>query len=158
MSEEFEKYRADQASRWLEHVMASGAKVRSLQAEIDEQREIAAGVSSPAVDGMPRARAATADALPDAVARIESLIAEYCAELAAYVDEQREAHRALSAMPNAAHAEALKRRYLLCRPWPQVSEEMGYTKDGMMKMRRRALCEAYDVMPANWRDPRHPAI
>ena len=35
---------------------------------------------------------------------------------------------------------------------------MGYTLNGMMKLRRRAVTEFYDVMPTEWRDPRHPAL
>lgn len=158
MSEEFEKYRAEQAAGWLEHVMATGARVRALRAEIDEQRSIASGLRSMVCDGMPRQTCAYGDALPDAVIRIQELVRGYCAELAGYVDEQREAHEALARMDDPLLADVLVRRYLLCRPWSRVCEETGYTYDGIMAVRRRALSAAYDVMPVRFRDPLHRAV
>ena len=42
--------------------------------------------------------------------------------------------------------------------WERVCVEMGYSYDGLMKLRRRALLHAYDVMPHTERDSLPPAI
>lgn len=157
-NDEWERYRRAQAERWLKHVMALGRRVRALQDEIECQRDMAAGLKGVDYDGMPKASGSSADAMPNAVIKLQGLIAEYCAELDGYVLEQREAHEALSALDDGATREALTRHYLLGRPWEQCCVEMGYTYDGMMKLRRRALSCAYDVMPFRRRDPMHPAI
>ena len=138
--------------------MDDAARVRALQAEIDEQRSVAAGVSSPRCDGLPSGPSCSGDKVADAVSDLIGLIEDYCAELAAYVDEQREAHESLSLMGDQKLAEVLKRRYLLCQGWSEICAEMGYTYDGIMKLSKRALLEAYWCMPHRWRDPVHRAI
>lgn len=158
MTEEYERYCRAQAARWLEHVMSLGTRVRALQAEIDAQRELASGVKGMSYDGMPGPKTAYGDALPDAVARIEDMVACYCTELAGYVDEQREAHAALAGMEDEACRSAITRHYLACESWERVCVEMGYTWDGLMKLRRRAMLDAYEVMPIRWRDPIHRAV
>lgn len=158
MTEEFERYRRAQAAQWMEHVRGLGARVRSIKCEIDAQRDLATGLSSVAYDGLPRQSSSDGDAVPNAVIRIQGLIAEYCSELERYVGEQREAHEALSGLSDGACREALTRHYLIGKGWEECCVDMGYTWDGMMALRRRALSAAYDLMPARWRDPRHPAI
>ena len=158
MTDEYEAYKAGQASRWLERIRRLGARAETLRMEIDAEREAAAGLRAMRFDGMPRARRADGDAMADAVARIEERVAGYASELSAYLDERAEAHEALASLEDEACRRALTMRYLLGKPWERVCVDMGYTWDGMMKLRRRALSEAYDVMPARHRDPKHPAI
>lgn len=158
MTEEYERYKRMQASRWMEHVRSLGRRVRSIAEEIEAQRELASGVQAVRYDGAPSGGAASGDAIPNAVARLQELIAEYVAEQAGYVEEQREAHEALRLIEDDACRDALTKHYLLGCNWERVCVDMGYTWDGMMALRRRALLAAYDRMPARWRDPMHPAI
>lgn len=158
MSEEYDRYKRAQAARWLEHVRKLGTKCRSLQAEIDGQREMASGLSgmdysAPAVKSSP-----TPDAVPNAVIRLQRLISDYCTELVGYVDEQRRAHDALSRIENAEQAEALKRHYLLGQRWEECCVAMGYSCEGMKSLRYRGLLAVYGVMPQEWRDPVHRAV
>lgn len=162
MTEEYDVYRRSQSERWLEHVRGLGNRIRTLQSEIEAQRDIAAGVQAVCYDGMPKSPNSSADAIPNAVAAIEELIAEYATELAGYVEEQREAHDALRMMEDGVCRDALTKYYVLGRSWKSVCyDEKGnevYTYDGIMSIRRRGLLKAYDVMPTRWRDPAHPAI
>lgn len=158
MTEEYDRYKRAQAARWLEHVRKLGTRCRSLQAEIDAQREIASGLSGidyskPAVQST-----STPDSVPNAVIRLQGLISDYCTELVGYVDEQKRAHDALSRMDNAEQAEALKRHYLLGQSWELCCVEMGYSYDGMMKLRGRGMLSLYPHIPLEWRDPSHPAV
>lgn len=40
---------------------------------------------------------------------------------------------------------------MLGKTWEMVCVEMGYSYSGMMKLRRRAVDEVYDLMPEEWR-------
>ncbi len=101
---------------------------------------------------------AGADRMADTVARLQELVEGYCSELAGYVAEQDRAHACVRLMERPEHVQAITGYYLLGRPWERVCADMGYTLNGMMKLRRRAVTEFYDVMPTEWRDPRHPAL
>lgn len=158
MSEEYDRYKRAQAARWLEHVRRLGGKCRALQREVEGQRELASGVkgldySAPAVSA-----SSSPDGIPNAVALLLDTIEDYCTELAGYVAEQKAAHDALNAMSDELGAEALKRHYLCGQSWESCCVDMGYSWDGMMKLRRRALLSAYEAMPTEWRDPTHQAV
>lgn len=158
MSEEYDRYKRAQAARWLEHVRRLGGKCRSLQREVEEQRELASGVkgldySAPAVSA-----SSSPDGIPNAVALLLETIEDYCTELAGYVAEQKAAHDALNAMSDELGAEALKRHYLCGQSWESCCVEMGYSWDGMMSLRKRAVLELYDHIPMEWRDPLHQAV
>lgn len=156
MTDEYERYKAAQAARWLDSVARAGRRLAVLRDEIDERRADAEGVRAIAYDGMPNGSPRT-DSMEAAVARLDELIRDYVAEEAGYVAMQRDAHERLRGLDPAC-SECLTRRYLLGWKWERVCVEMGYSWDGMMSLRRRALSEAYGVMPHEWRDPTHPAI
>lgn len=156
MTEEYERYKAAQAARWLEHVAKVGRRLRALQDEIDAQRASAEGVQAVSYDGMPRSQS-DGQALPNAVAMLQELVADYLIEAAEYAEVQREAHECLRKIDDPACSECLTRHYLLGASWEQCCVKMGYAYDGMMKLRRRALADAYDFMPTEWRDPMHRA-
>lgn len=158
MTEEYERYKRAQAARWLEHVRRLGGKCRALQAQIEEERSIATGLQGIDYSAVSFAATPTADAIPNAVAKIQDLVRAYCEELSSCASERKEAHDALNAMDDELCAEALRRHYLASQPWEQCCVEMGYSYDGMMSLRKRALSAAYDRMPHRWRDPSHAAV
>lgn len=158
MSEEYDRYKRAQAARWLEHVRRLGGKCRALQREVEEQRELASGLkgldySAPAVSA-----SSSPDGIPNAVALLLEAIEDYCTELAGYVAEQKAAHDALNSMSDELGAEALKRHYLCGQSWESCCVDMGYSWDGMMSLRKRAVLELYDHIPTEWRDPLHQAV
>ena len=138
---EFERYKYDQARAYLEHVRALSCRAQALRAEVEAQRELADGVRAM------RYGEGGGDGVEG-----------YCSELAGYVAEQDRAHACVRLMERPEHVQAITGRYLLGRSWERVCVDMGYTWDGMMKLRRRAVTEFYDVMPTEWRYPRHPAL
>lgn len=158
MTDEWERYRRDQAARWLERIRRLGARVETMQREIDAEREAASGLKAICYDVTPKPSASTGDALPNAVIRIQERIAEYVEEMAAYTEERGRAHEALSGLPDPMEHRALTYHYLLGLSWEECCVRMHYTYDGMMKLRARALSSAYDVMPHEMRDPMERAI
>lgn len=157
MAEEYERYKYDQARAYLEHVRALSCRTQALRAEVEAQRELADGVRAMRY-GEGGGGGAETDRMAETVARLQDLVRGYCAELSAYVSEQQAAHERVGLMDRPEHAQAITGYYLLGRTWERVCVDMGYTWDGMMKLRRRAVAEFYDVMPPEWRDPRHPAV
>lgn len=154
---EYERYKYDQARAYLEHVRALSCRTSALRAEVEAQRELADGVRAMRY-GDGGGGGAEPDRMADTVARLQELIAGYCVELSAYVSEQQAAHERVKLMERPEHAQAITSHYLLGRTWERVCVDMGYTWDGMMSMRKRAVTAFYDVMPVEWRDPRHPAL
>lgn len=55
-------------------------------------------------------------------------------------------------------AKALRLRYFCDWKWEHICMEMSYSWDGMMSLRRRALANYWEVMPACERDPMEPAL
>lgn len=158
MSEEYDRYKRAQAARWLEYVGTLRGECDSLEDSIQAAHDRASGLSgmdysAPAVSSSP-----SPDSIPDAVIMVQSMVSELCARLGELVEEQRSAEEALACMQDAAGREALRRHYLNGQAWESTCVAMAYSWDGMMKLRRRALVELYDHMPAKWRDPMHPAI
>lgn len=157
LDDEYERYRADAAASYMEHVRSLGLRMRSLQEEIERERSLMLpqGLEYSPQPGNPNAYG---DAIPDGLSRLQAMVEAYCAELAGYVAERQEAHEAVSRIARPERREALRGHYLAGKTWERVCVDMGYSYDGMMKLRRGALCELYDLMPHRWRDPLHRAI
>lgn len=149
--DEYRRYRVAQAAAYMEHIRKMRSQIRMLQAEISERRELASGLRGiDYADSAPHG-AASPDKVPDAVIRIAELTEELQDKADEYVDERDEAMRALEALERPEHAEALAAHYMRGIPWQNVCDEMGYTWDGMMSLRRRALDGVWESMPAEWR-------
>lgn len=157
MTKELDRYRHDLASAYLEHVRSVAVEVREIEARVEEYRERMRSVGGASYDGMPPS-APYPDAIPDAVVKLCGMVDESMRALDAYAEEQRRASCAIANLSRAEYRAALSKHYLRCMPWEKVCEEMGYTWDGMMKLRRKAVTEVYGHMPHEWRDPMHPAV
>ena len=158
MDDELQRYRSEQAHAYLERIRKLGEDCAALQVEVDDARERASGLtgidySRDQVDVSP-----TDDAMVNAVESIKHAARDYVLKLAEYVDERKRASDALMLMDDYTEAKALRLRYLLNRDWEMVCVEMHYTYDGMMKLRRRALCSYWEKMPISERDPMPPAL
>lgn len=157
MTEEYDAYRRRQARAWLSQVRGLSRRAAALQAVADAQRQALEGVRGIdyAADG---GGGCSPDAIPNAVARMEAAQAECAAAMAELADAQRRALRSLARLADPAHFELLALRYVAALGWAEVCERMGYTRDGAMSLHRSALVAAYEVMPPERRDPRHPAV
>lgn len=137
------------AEAYLSHVRSLALRVQLLQEQIDRKRSMLEPCAI-------RYREASApgtvgDAMEAGVIELHGLIRDYCTELVGYVEEQREAHHALMMLPRPEYAAALAGYYVHGKSWEQVCVDMGYSYDGIMSLRRRAVPLVYDVMPESWR-------
>ena len=92
----------------------------------------------------------TADTIPNAVIRLQELIADYVTDLAEYVDEIRTFIACLDQI-DKTQARALHARYVKLHMWKQIADEMGYSEQHIYEIRASALVSLYDVMPEFWR-------
>ena len=108
----------------------------------------------------------TPDAIPNAIIRAEELGEIYDGIHESAAKRVAQVENALALMEDQMEARALSLYYMsfdedgrrMYDTWDKVAHRMGYTQDGIMKLRRRALLHAYDVMPHSERDPIQPAI
>lgn len=158
MDEEYRAYTVGQAKRYMQHIRSLNHSVRMLRSEIDELRDMAGGLSG--IDyARPQVRTSpSADAVPNAVIRIDSLASELEAELSDYIAEKERAHRALAEV-DGLYAELLAYRYLEGKSWADVADALGYSEvHARTVLHDDALAALYPYLPHGWRDPVYPAI
>lgn len=159
MTEAFDQYRIDQAEAWLSKVRKVVGYAKKLEEQAANQYARADGLKAIDYSAIRVSMPLYVDQIPDAIAAHEeagdsiSVIARSARERV----EQAEA--ALSRMDNLHEVTCLRLYYIsTIGTWEQVGDAMGYRRDGMMTLRRKALLHAYDVMPYTEREPVHPAI
>lgn len=157
MTEEFEQLKADEARAYLRHVRDLGMRVRGLQASIDDARSrlLPAGI---AYDKGAGGSGCYADAIPDGVAKVQELVADYATELAALVDEQRAARECIAKVGNALWRETLESYYLRGECMELIAVKLDYSYESVRLFHRQGLAEVWAYMPAEWRSPMEPAI
>ena len=159
MTPEYEQYCIGQAEAWLEKVRKSAAYARQLEESAAAQYALADGLK--AMDySRDRVQApSTPDAIPNAV--IAHMLAGD--SLAAIADDAKrrslDAVSTLACMPDRSESRCLTLYYVdALATWVMVAEEMGFTYDKVMRLRRSALLHVYDYMPFAEREPTQPAI
>lgn len=158
MDEEYRSYRAEQAHAYLERIRRAGDDCAGIRQLVDDAKQRATGLRGTDYSAVRVSASPNADAIPDAVARVQELVAGYVRALVAYEDMRAEASAAMLRMDDATCAKVLRLRYLCGWRWERICTETSYSWDGMMSLRRRALSDFYDVMPVAWRDPMEPAV
>ena len=154
---EWQRYRREQSSAYLRRIRDMRRHIAALNAEIDEQRHLASGLtgidySRDMVDTSP-----TDDRMPNAVSRLLDIIAERVALVREYTGQLDECGAALRKL-NGTYADVLRYRYLCDYSWEQITEKMGYSDPYINELHNTALSAFYDCMPPTQRDPLERAI
>lgn len=92
----------------------------------------------------------SADAIPNAVIRLQELIKVYCTDLSEYVDEIKAFSILLSRL-KPTHHRVLSMRCLNMLSYSKIASKMGYSKRTIYRIRDAALIALYEVMPEYWR-------
>lgn len=142
------KWRASQSAEYLETVRSKAIRIKSLVIAIVEQRALAEGLSG--IDySKDKVKTSPTDAhMSNAVCKLYELIDDKQATVDAYQADIQAAYRAIDKMPSAECAAALEMHYIGGASWTHCGEVLGYTKQGMMRLRTRALSEFYEYIPA----------
>lgn len=160
MADEYAEWKAEQAARWLRHIRDLKHDISRLEDDIEVQRSLAlpSGIdySRPVVMSSP-----SADAIPNAVARLEESIARYATELVGYLDEKEQARACIGMLGDARYRAVLSLYYINGHSWATVGEKLKkldggrftYSSEYCRHLRNDALPLVYDVMPGEWKTP-----
>ncbi len=154
MDDELQRYRIDQAERWLAKVRKLVSYERAMREAAEVQYEMADGLrgidySRDQVDTSP-----TADAIPNAVIAHDEA-GETMVEIADSARERvKQAAEVIARLNDVKEATCLRLYYVEAfATWRHVRTAMSYTEDGLKSLRRRALLNVYEIMPHDQRDP-----
>lgn len=155
LTNEGEQRRIDMARAWLEKCRKTVGYERTLRESSAAHYDMLRGIDYSAVNVQ---TSPSPDAVPNAVIAHEG-IAE---KLDAIADDAArriaDAAAALASMDDPTEARCLHLYYIdAVDTWERVCVKMAYSYDGMMKLSRRALLHAYDLMPHTERDPNYRA-
>lgn len=150
MNDESQRWRADRARDYLEHVRGLSRSLESRQQEIEalHSKMLPQGI---VYSGMPGSPNAYGDAVPDGIARLQELIASYCDELAECIAEVERAHRIVESLPTNEQRDILRMKYLLGYSWERVAVNVGYSRRTTIRRANRSLCELFCMLPREWR-------
>lgn len=90
------------------------------------------------------------DAMGNRFARYAELEERFALECEEFCARIAECHTLMGLLP-AHYARALTLWYVSNKNWGEIAREMGYTRDGIMRIRRNALNELYDHIPEEYR-------
>lgn len=155
--DELTKYKAKQASAWLNEVLAQHRRVDALKERAESMRAGLDGLRSPGVQVRVSGGGCSDDRMAEGIAKLQEAINDYCTELLALMDMQDEARSALYSMDDNA-TPLMVYHYILGKKWHDAAKMAGLEYTSAMHANRRALAKLYDLMPHRYRDPLHPAI
>lgn len=150
MPDEFAEWKAEQSASWLRYMRDVKYDVARLQDEVEVARSLALpqGIdyTRPVVSSSP-----SADAIPNAVIRLQSLTADYIVELGNYMEELIDARERVNSLADSRHRAIITLYYLNGHTWATVAEKMNYSVDRCMQLRTEALPLLFDHLPREWK-------
>lgn len=154
LTDEFAEYMRSWSRRYLQRVRATIHTVAQLRSEIAELEAMMDGVKGVDYTRDKVSASATDDAMVNAIARMESLRAEYRDELERYLQVQADAHSALRNVRQPWRA-VLTYRYVEGLSWASVTEQLAkpgekknYAEDYVRKeLHDNGLLELYQFIP-----------
>lgn len=142
---EWESYKARWSKRYLADVRGMVHTVAMIESEIAEIAEMLDGITG--IDYARDARGSDDEALIRRIEKLDSLRAEYVAELDGCVAAQARAHRALANIGQPFRA-LLTYRYIEGKAWADVADAIGYSEQHCKTvLHPRALSELYPFIP-----------
>ena len=154
---DFDHLRATRARSYLASVRAAKARLSRQRDRRAEQLE-QMGVKAIVYTGMPGSPNSYGDAIPDGVAKLDSVDDSISAAIAEWEEAITQAIKSLYAMPDSDYSELLERRYIDGEIWGAVAQSMGKSVSWCQYSKVPALIQLYDTMPSEYRIPRVPAL
>lgn len=152
LTDEFADYMRSRSKRYLQRVRATIHTIAMIRSEIAELESMMDGVKAVDYSRDKVSAPATDDGMVNAIARMESLKAEYADELDAHLQVKADAHAALKNVRQPWRA-VLTYRYLEGLPWADVTAKLkadgqAYAEDYVRKeLHDNGLLELYAHIP-----------
>lgn len=134
---------------YLDYIRSLNLRIQTLQESIERQRSLMLPSGIAYTESV--SQSLSGDDLEQGIIKLTDLITQYCTELAEYVEQEMIAHKLFESLSKPEYTVALTKYYLQGKSWEQVCVDMGYSWQGMMSLRKKALVEVYYSMPEEWR-------
>lgn len=158
MDMEYERYRYDQASSYLNYVKTLSDRVNAKNDAVEDYRARLACIRGMDYSAEKIQVQSSGDAIPEGIARLLELIDE-CTDLTCkYAKEQKRAMEVIGNLSRYEYEQILEKHYLRNKDWGTIASEMNYTYHYVMRLRREAIVELYDYVPCEFRDKMQPAL
>lgn len=154
---EFDHLRAMRARNYLASVRAAKARLSRQRDRRAEQLE-QMGLKAIIYTGMPGSPNSYGDAIPDGVAKLDSVNDSISVAMADWEEMLAQAMQSLYSMPDPDYSELLERRYIDGEIWGAVANALGRSVSWCQYSKVPALIQLYDTMPSEYRIPRVPAL
>lgn len=155
--DELSKYKAKQASAWLNGVLAKRRRAEALYSRAKALRDGLDGLRGAGVGERVSGGGFRDDGMAERVAELQEAVNDYCAALMEAMDAQDEAHEALFAVSDGA-VPLMVYHYIMGMKWADAAKTAGMEYSSAMHANRRALAKVYEFMPHRFRDPLPPAV
>lgn len=152
MEMEFERYRYEQALKYLNHVKSLNDRINAKQDAIEDYRGKLACIKAMDYSADNVQVQGRGDAIPEGVARLLDMIDECTDLVCEYAKEQRRAMEAISHLSRFEYEQIIEKHYLRSKDWGTVAKEVNYSYQHVMTLRRAAIIELYDYVPCEFRD------
>ena len=147
LTEEFADYMRGWSKRYLQRVRSTIHAIAQLASEIDELGQMMDGVKGVDYSRDRVSAPASDDGMVNAIARMDSLRAEYRDELDAHLQVKADAHAALRKVRQPWRS-VLTYRYLEGMAWADVADRAGYSEVHCKSdLHDNGLLELYQYIP-----------
>lgn len=152
MDMEYERYRYEQASSYLNYIKTLSDRVNAKNDAVEDYRARLACIRGMDYSAEKIQVQSTGDAIPEGIARLLELIDECTDLMCEYAKEQRRAMEVISHLSRYEYEQIIEKHYLRNKDWGTVAKEMSYSYQHVMTLRRAAIIELYDYVPLDFRD------
>lgn len=129
---------------WLEQVQKLDQLINAKLSEREQLWALATRVT-PDTDGMPHGKGEVSDPVGNAVVKLVALAEEINQLVDMYVAHKQKVISALEELP-AKEYGVLHRHYIKYMSWNAVAEDMGYCKQQIWRIRKKAISHLKDVI------------
>lgn len=129
------------AKQYLQQYRKCKLRLKRLQEQIDELKDLVDGLSAPQVDGDRVQSSHEPDRMGEVIARKSDLEEELMIEIGNTLDLLNEIEATISAVSNVEYQLLLQKRYIRLETWEVIAEDMHYTSRWLFTMHGRALIE-----------------
>ena len=133
------------AKEYFEQALTLNKRINSKLDHLSTLREMTTKASITLSD-MPRSSSRNMCQMQDIISKIVDLENEINGDIDRFVDMKREYMRIIGEIRNPVFQLVMEQRYLCCRTWEKISEELGYDLRWLHRLHGRALQEAEEVL------------
>ena len=130
---------------YFEQALTLNKRINSKLDHLSTLREMTTKASITLSD-MPRSSSRNMCQMQDIISKIVDLENEINGDIDRFVDMKRAYMRIIGEIRNPVFQLVMEQRYLCCRTWEKITEELGYDLRWLHRLHGRALQEAEEVL------------